>query len=195
MPTFASENWPCVSLLVEQIFRAHGITPDDIEAWGGEFIEVDGAPGAAGKVLAGEADIACHEYWKAFYRLTDARPVTILPVTEAAMASLEERFGYRRNSIARDTYRPGVPAEDTLAVDYSDWLVLTNARVTDEIAYTAAKVAVEDRVRGYEMIYWGQSDRQRSADIPVDPKLMWQNVGVPLHPGAERYYREAGLMR
>lgn len=183
-----------VSLLVEQMFRAHGITPEDIAAWGGEFIEVGGAPGAAGKVLAGEADIACHEYWKAFYRLTDAMPVTILPVTESAMTALENEFGYRRNTIARDTYGPGVPAADTLAVDYSDWLVLTNAKVTDEIAYTAARVAVEDKDRGYEMIYRGQPDRQRSADIPVDPKLMWQNVGVPLHPGAERYYREAGLM-
>ena len=111
------------------------------------------------------------------------------------MVALETEFGYRRNIIDRDTYGPGIPADDTLAVDYSDWLVLTNANVADDIAYTAAKVAVEDKVRGYEMIYWGQSDRQRSADIPVDPKLMWQNVGIPLHPGAERYYREAGLMR
>ncbi len=90
-------------------------------------------------------------------------------------------------------YGPGLPAEDVLAVDYSDWLVLTNANVPDEIAYTAAKVAVEDRVGGYERLYSGQSDRQRAADIPVDPKGMWKNVGVPLHPGAERYYREAGL--
>ena len=184
-----------VSFAVEQMFRAHGMTPADIESWGGSFVEVSGAPEAAGKVLAGDADIACHEYWKAFYRLTDARPVKILPMTEAAMSVLEASFGYQRNIIARDTFGPGIPSEDTLALDYSDWLVLVNARVADEIAYTAAKVAVEDRVRGYEMIYWGQSDRQRSADIPVDPKTMWQNVGVPLHPGAERYYREAGLMR
>ena len=116
-------------------------------------------------------------------------------MTETAMNALETSFGYQRNTIAKDTFGPGIPAADTLALDYSDWLVLVNARVADDIAYTAAKVAVEDRVRGYEMIYWGQSDRQRSADIPVDPKTMWQNVGVPLHPGAERYYREAGLMR
>lgn len=28
-----------------------------------------------------------------------------------------------------------------------------------------------------------------------DPKTVWQNFGVPLHPGAERYYREAGYMK
>jgi len=110
------------------------------------------------------------------------------------MAELSRRFDYRRNVVPKDTYGPGIPAEDIPAVDYSDWLVLTNANVPDDIAYMATKVAVEDRVRGYEMIYWGQTDRQRSADIPIDPKLMWRNVGVALHPGAERYYREAGLM-
>jgi len=25
-----------------------------------------------------------------------------------------------------------------------------------------------------------------------DPKTVWYNFGVPLHPGAERYYREVG---
>ncbi len=183
-----------VSFLVEQMLRAHGITPRELEDWGGGFVAVGGAPEAARKVLEAEADIACHEYWKAFYRLTDAKPVTILPVTEAAMRELSDRFGYQRNVIPKDVYGPGVPAADTLAVDYSDWLVLVNARVADEIAYTAAKVAVEDRVRGFETLYAGRSERQRSADIPVDPKLMWKNVGVPLHPGAERYYRETGLM-
>lgn len=183
-----------ISFLVEQMFRAHGITPDDIESWGGSFIEVLGAGGAAVKVRDGEADIACHEYWKAFYRLTDTRPVTFLPVTEGALDELSRQFGYQRNIVPKDIYGPGIPAEEVLAVDYSDWLVLVNANVPDDIAYMAAKVAVEDRERGYETIYWGLSDRQRSADIPVDPKLMWKNVGVALHPGAERYYREAGLM-
>lgn len=183
-----------VSFLVEQIFRAHGIAPEDIESWGGGFIEVLGAGGAANKVLEGEADIACHEYWKAFYRLTDNKAVTFLPVTEPAMEELSRRFGYQRNVVPKGVFGPGIPSADVLTVDYADWLVLTNANIPDDIAYLAAKVAVEDRVRGYEMIYWGQSDRQRSADIPVKPELMWKNVGVPLHPGAEKYYRETGLM-
>jgi uncharacterized protein len=28
-----------------------------------------------------------------------------------------------------------------------------------------------------------------------DPKTVWQNFGVPLHPGAERYYREVGYIK
>ena len=184
-----------ISFLVEQILAGYGIAPKDIEAWGGGFIEVEGAPEAAQKVLDGEANMACHEYWKAFYRLTDKVPVVFLPTSDAVLASLEKQFGYRRTRIPKDTFGPGKPAADVPAVDYSDWVVLANSRVPDDIAYLAAKVAVEGRVRGFEVLYQAQSERQRSADIPVRPELMWKNVGVPLHPGAERYYREAGLMK
>jgi hypothetical protein len=30
---------------------------------------------------------------------------------------------------------------------------------------------------------------------PIDPYTMWQGIGVDLHPGAERYYREHGYMK
>lgn len=182
-----------ISLLVEQLFRANGITPDDIRNWGGSFVDVHGAGGAARKVLDGEADLACHEYWKAFYALTDKKAVNILPLTDAAFAKLHSQFGYQRNVVPKDVFGPGIPAHDVPAVDYSDWVVLANARLPDDIAYMAARVAVEDR-HSFEAIYEGRPERQRAADIPLQPELMWKNVGVPLHPGAARYYREAGLM-
>ncbi len=28
----------------------------------------------------------------------------------------------------------------------------------------------------------------------ADPKEMWKDLGVPLHPGAERYFKENALM-
>lgn len=182
-----------ISFLVEQIFRANGITPDDIRNWGGGFVEVHGAGGAAQKVIDGKADLACHEYWKAFYALTGKKAVNILPVPDAAFAKLRQ-FGYQRNIVPKDVFGPGIPAHDVPVVDYSDWVVLANAKLPDDIAYMAAKVAVEDR-HSFEDLYKGMPIRQRAADIPVHPELMWKNVGVPLHPGAARYYREAGLMK
>jgi uncharacterized protein len=29
---------------------------------------------------------------------------------------------------------------------------------------------------------------------PIDPRALCRNTGVPLHPGAERYYREHGYL-
>lgn len=28
-----------------------------------------------------------------------------------------------------------------------------------------------------------------------DPNTVWQNFGVPLHPGVEKYYRDVGYMK
>ena len=30
---------------------------------------------------------------------------------------------------------------------------------------------------------------------PIDPYVMWRDLGAPLHPGAERYYLERGYMK
>ena len=32
-------------------------------------------------------------------------------------------------------------------------------------------------------------------DLPLRPDIMWKNAGVPLHPGAERYYKEVGMVK
>ena len=64
----------------------------------------------------------------------------------------------------------------------------------EDLVYLATKVAVEQRKGGFDALYLGRPEAERSADVPLKPELMWKNVGVPLHPGAARYYREAGLM-
>jgi len=41
----------------------------------------------------------------------------------------------------------------------------------------------------------GQLQAAHNAAKAIDPKTASVGVPVPLHPGAERYYREAGLMK
>lgn len=183
-----------VGFLTERLLEAYGIDKESLEAWGGEFLEARSAPQAVEKVLSGEANVVCHEYWKAFYPLTDKVSVKFLPVSDEVLDRLSQEFGYQRNVIPKGIYKTNVPDRDIPAVDFSDWVVLVDGRVSDDLAYLAAKVAVEDRA-GYEIFYAAQTERNRSLDTPMKPEEMWKNVGVPLHPGAERYYRESGLMQ
>ncbi len=183
-----------VGFLVERLLEAYGISIQDLESWGGELIAVSGAPEAAQKVLSGEANAACHEYWKAFYPLTDEIPLNFLPISDEVLNRLSREYGYQKNVIPRGIYGPNVPDRDIPTVDYSDWIMLVNSRVSDDLAYLAAQVAVEDRA-GYEILYAGREERRQSLDVPMKPEEMWKNVGVPLHPGAEKYYREAGFIR
>ena len=68
------------------------------------------------------------------------------------------------------------------------------ADVPEDVVFLAAKSAVENR-RGFESQYTHLPVELSNLTYPMQPEVMWRNTaGVPLHPGAERYYREAGLM-
>jgi hypothetical protein len=67
-------------------------------------------------------------------------------------------------------------------------VLITNKDLPEPIAYTVTKTIVENKdalVRGHAGL------------AEFDPPTAWQpeKVGIPLHPGAERAYREKGWMR
>jgi TRAP-type uncharacterized transport system substrate-binding protein len=183
-----------VGFLTAKILATYDIGAGELESWGGGIVETPGpVRRSVAKMLAGEANAVCHEAWKGFRPLVDAIPVRFLPLDDEVLTDLADAFGYRRTVIPKDLYRPDIPAEDIPVVDFSDWILLAHRDVSDELAYLAAKVAVEDRGL-VETLYMGQAPGDRSVDLPLYPERMWRDAGVPLHPGAERYFREAGLM-
>ncbi len=183
-----------VGFLVERLLEAYGISREDLETWGGQIIPAPGPSGqSVEKVLSGEANAICHEGWKSFYSLTEKLPMKFLSVNDDVLNRLNQEYGYQRNVIEKGLYQPNVPDRDIPVVDFSDWVVLAHSNVPEELAYLAAQVAVEDRA-DFEILFMGEPPDERDADLPLQPEIMWKNVGVPLHPGAERYYREAGYM-
>jgi TRAP-type uncharacterized transport system substrate-binding protein len=67
-------------------------------------------------------------------------------------------------------------------------VLITNTALPEPIAYTITKTLIESKealVRGHAGL------------AAFDPTTAWkpENVGVPLHPGAERAYREKGWMK
>ena len=59
------------------------------------------------------------------------------------------------------------------------------ADAPDEFAYTLAK-AMDERRLDY---MWS------IRPFYADPRKVWKLEDLPLHPGAERYYREVGYIR
>jgi TRAP transporter TAXI family solute receptor len=64
-------------------------------------------------------------------------------------------------------------------------ILVTHAGVSEETAYQMTKLMFENLDR---MI------ASHSAAADIDPANALSGLSIPLHPGAERYYREAGLM-
>ncbi len=75
-------------------------------------------------------------------------------------------------------------------------IVVGDASIPDDVAYNIPKAAAEN------VAAWSAQDQNlhpsASGELgnhPVEPENIWKDLGAPLHPGAERYYREKGLMK
>jgi TRAP-type uncharacterized transport system substrate-binding protein len=107
-----------------------------------------------------------------------------LPFSKKALLRLE-RYGFRRASLTGGRLQGNLDGIVEV-VDYSGWPIVTRADFPEELAYCF--VAALDRIRE-EIPY--DLDRvpplsslcRDTAEGPLD---------IPLHPGAERYYREKG---
>ena len=65
------------------------------------------------------------------------------------------------------------------------------ATAVDEATNTPiASLRVDATLAGYrELLRWANQS------FSYDPNTVWNGEGVPLHPAAERYYRERGYVR
>ncbi|ORE92079.1 TAXI family TRAP transporter solute-binding subunit [Aurantimonas sp. 22II-16-19i] len=108
-----------------------------------------------------------------------------LPITVVAVpAEIAETLGapFQATEIPAGTYDGQDEAVPTLAITN---ILVTSTDVDDELAYQMTKQLFEhlpDLVAAH------------NAAKAIDPKTAAKNLPVPLHPGAERYYKEAGLL-
>ena len=84
--------------------------------------------------------------------------------------------------IPAGTYDGQDEAVPTLAITN---ILVTSSDVDEELAYQMTKQMFE---------HLGELTAAHNAAKAIDPKTAAKNLPVPLHPGAERYYKEAGLL-
>ena len=110
---------------------------------------------------------------------------TSLPITVVAVpASVAETLGapYNAATIPADTYDG--QTEDVPTIAISNFLVTSDA-VSEELAYQMTKQL-------YENLETLASSHQAAGEIDIANAI--EGMPIPLHPGAERYYREQGLI-
>ncbi|MBW9105067.1 TAXI family TRAP transporter solute-binding subunit [Paraburkholderia phenoliruptrix] len=176
--------------VVDRVLEEHGI---EVEAWGGEWLEHDFPRISVPFVTNGLANAVINEaivvpQWR---ELVEKVPMRFLSYEPEALNRLVQKYGLRRGVLRQGYLR--VP-EDVTCLDWSNWAILVREDMDEELAYLVTSIMVEQRAE-LEGRY-----RHLPADIapmtyPIDPYAMWKGVGAPLHPGAERYYREHGYMK
>jgi uncharacterized protein len=111
-------------------------------------------------------------------------PIRLIPVEDDVLAKIRESStSYRRSTIPSGTY-PGISAE-TPSIGF-DALWIVSADAPDDLIYAITKALWNDATQ-----------RLLEARAPLGKQVRVEDaldgLSIPLHPGAKRFYREAGL--
>lgn len=112
--------------------------------------------------------------------LATARPVRVISVSDEAFAKMKEKnAGYAKRTIPKGTY----PGQETDAVTVGTFThVIASAKLPEDLVYKITKTLVDNREQLAVVV---------SAIKGTTPKEMAEDVGVPFHPGAKRYFDQA----
>ncbi len=178
----------------ERILAHYGLSHEDILSWGGRIyrlpLRVAGAPWSAGPwVRAGDfdciLDVIFSGYLPEVWHWQEAailHNLRFLPLPDDLIAAICRDFGGEPGAIPHHLYR-GLE-EDTPSV-YRPWQVIyARDDMPEEFAYTLARNLDEKR----------DLFRKVHCAFSYEPRTVAMDHGLPLHPGAARYYREAGYL-
>lgn len=164
------------------ILAAYGITETDIEP---EYLKPNQA-----------ADLMRDGNMDAFFfvggfpagaiaELATSRSIKLVPITGAEADAVTGEYGFfSKNTVPGGTYEGVADDVQTLAVG-AQWVV--GASQPDDLVYEITKALWNENSRRLL-----DSGHVKGKEIRLETAL--EGIGVPLHPGAERYYREAGLV-
>ncbi|RDV02288.1 TAXI family TRAP transporter solute-binding subunit [Undibacter mobilis] len=113
--------------------------------------------------------------------LAAARPVTILDLSDQLAEMRKLNPGYTLVSIPKGTY----PKQDNevKVIGYATHIV-ASCKLPADMVYAMTK-AMADNIVSMASVNKSMSG--------LTPKAMAEDIGVPFHPGAAKYYKEAGI--
>ena len=164
------------------ILEAYGITEGDIEA---EYLKPNQA-----------ADLMRDNNMDAFFfvggfpagaiaELATSMDITLVPIAgEGRDAILEEYRFFAKHTVPGGTYQGLDGDTETISVG-AQWM--TSAEQSEELVYGVTKALWNDNTR--KLL---DSGHAKGKEIRLESAL--DGIGVPLHPGAERFYKESGLL-
>lgn len=166
----------------ERLLREYGISFDDLKSWGGSVTFTTYAD-AASLITDGHADAIIATTVPAIDELTRTVEMKWLAPDEKVVESMVAKYGYAKNFVEAGKYRWAPKAGWTVGEPN---IIIAREDVPEDVIFTLTKAIIEkpDVIRN-----WG------AHHATFDPKTAWKNVGGPLHPGAERYFKSVGLLK
>ncbi|MDG1472092.1 MAG: TAXI family TRAP transporter solute-binding subunit [Ascidiaceihabitans sp.] len=164
------------------ILDANGLSVDDVTA---EALK----GGAASEALRnGKIDaffVVTGYPTGSLVELASATDIKLVPIDGAGAEALIAKYGFFAASDIPEGAYEGVATTPTVAVG-AQWF--TNANESDDLIYEITKALWNDESR--KLLDVGHAKGKT-----ITPATALNGVGVPLHAGAERFYKDAGLLK
>lgn len=175
--------------LARQVLEAYGMTYDDIKKMGGSVNHID-LPVAVQQMQDGQADLFIHNIG---YKQPDIMEMSLrdsirfLALDPDKAKYLVDKYGHQANLKIEKGEFTGVDS-DVPAIGYPTG-VIANTKMSNEVAYIITKSICENKEK---------LAAAHASLVAFDPTTAWKpdkNGFIPLHPGAEKYYKEKGWMK
>lgn len=170
-----------------QILEGCGFSYDDIKKWGGSVEHTD-FEAITNAIKDGRCDIFIQALSKGhptFTELAVTGKIDLIGLSQKTLDFLN-KYGYSQTILPAGSFKG--QEKDLLLPGYRTMLTVTDT-LDENTAYKITKAVAENKsalVKGHKA--FDDFDPKQCAN----PKLLG---GVPLHPGAIKYYKEKGLIK
>lgn len=167
-----------------QLLKEYGVTKEEMEGWGCTFANAGHSDG--GLLFAdGVTDgyyVMVSSPSPVVMENSISKELVLVEFGPDVVASMCDKYGYSAQTIAAGVY-PFMDKDVQVFANYT--ILLASLETAEEPVYMMTKSLYEN------MEYLKLS---HAALQDMTSESMLQNLGIPLHPGAEKYYKEAGLL-
>ena len=173
---------------VAEVLRAAGFTLEDLRRWGGEIHPTTRPtdPVRRQGIESGAVDAVFDEGIKSWSQTALENGFRFLPI-EGAVLKHMKALGFRPACMTKTEF-PGI-REEVQTLDFSGWPMIVHADMRDDVAYALCETMEKRKDLIPTDNYKPLDIAQLCADDDEAPQ------GVPLHPGAARFYRERGYLK
>lgn len=169
------------------ILKYYGITRKELESWGGSFVHFVGTmpedPDNFDVIIASAIYLGGAPEVRPYYLITARHDMRFLPMPEELRDIMVKEASMEKVEMPTALFR-GVN-KPVPTVGSSARVVYGRDTLPADFAYTVAQ-ALDER---HDLMRWVHMP------MSYDPRTVTQLPPVPLHPGAEKYYREVGYFK
>jgi len=162
----------------------YGVTYDDIKSWGGEVVWASYSDGA-NQLINGNIDAFAFTLSMpstVIMQIEAQKEIYILPISEEVRKKMADTYG-----TVTFTFEPGVykSIKEPVPTIGTYTVLIVRKDLPEDLVYQITKLYFENKDELAKSIKaLGELDASEAA----------KNTGFPLHPGAEKYYKEIGAI-